>query len=80
MEKKKLDKGQHTSLTCEWKRHLESIGFRWAEPKGQEAWEKRYRELVEFKAKVTAVESLFFNAYILYPKLIALYVIPDWSL
>ena len=59
MEKKKLDKGQHTSLTRERKRHLESIGFRWAEPKGQEAWEKRYRELVEFKAKVyTVVERL----------------------
>ena len=52
MEKKKFDKGQHTSLTRERKRHLESIGFRWAEPKGQEAWEKRYHELVAFKAKV----------------------------
>ena len=62
MEKKKLDKGQHTSLTRERKRHLESIGFRWAEPKGQEAWEKRYRELVEFKAKVCiAVERLVYN-------------------
>ena len=59
MEKKKFDKGQHTSLTRERKRHLESISFRWAEPKGQEAWEKRYYELVAFKAKVcTSVERL----------------------
>lgn len=52
MEKKRFDKGQHTSLTRERKRHLESICFRWAEPKGQEAWEKRYHELVEYKVKV----------------------------
>lgn len=52
MEKKKLDNGDKTSLTRERQRQLESIGFKWAVPKGQAAWEKRFNELVAFKAKV----------------------------
>jgi hypothetical protein len=31
---------------------LNGIDFRWAEPKGQKLWEKRYNELKEYKEKV----------------------------
>ncbi|KAL7538351.1 hypothetical protein ACHAXR_011290 [Thalassiosira sp. AJA248-18] len=52
MEKKKFDKGEKTSMSLERKDLLESVGFKWAEPKGQAAWEKRFKELVEFKRQV----------------------------
>ena len=73
MEKKRFDKGQHTSLTRERKRHLESICFRWAEPKGQEAWEKRYHELVAFKAKVcfSVVYLFIIHTYMMHAQLFA---------
>ena len=52
MEKKKLDNGSKSSMTRERQRLLEGIGMKWAEPKGQAAWDKRYKELVEFKKEV----------------------------
>ena len=52
MEKRKFDKGKKTSMTTERIRLLEAVGFKWAEPKGQAAWDKRYNELVQFKHKV----------------------------
>jgi len=51
MEKKKFDEGTKTSLTKERCELLESIGFQWAKPKGQESWERRFKELSEYKAK-----------------------------
>ena len=60
MEKKKFDNGDKTSLTLTRQHQLESIGFRWAEPKGQAAWEKRFNELVAFEAKVSTLWRLYF--------------------
>mmetsp|Transcript_20450 Transcript_20450/g.33401 ORF Transcript_20450/g.33401 Transcript_20450/m.33401 type:complete len:455 (+) Transcript_20450:134-1498(+) len=48
-EKKKLDKGEKTSMTLEQCKLLESIGFKWAKPKGQAAWNKRFDELKEYQ-------------------------------
>lgn len=59
MEKKKFDNGDKTSLTLNRQRQLESIGFRWAEPKGQAAWEKRFNELVAFQANVSTLWRLY---------------------
>ena len=39
-------------MTGERRRLLESIDFKWAEPKGQASWEKRFKELVAFKSEV----------------------------
>lgn len=59
MEKKKFDNGDKTSLTLNRQHQLESIGFRWAEPKGQAAWEKRFNELVAFQARVSTLWRLY---------------------
>ena len=39
-------------MTQEKIRLLDSIGFRWAAPRGQTVWNKRFRELSAFKEKV----------------------------
>lgn len=49
MEKKKLDKGERTSMTTDRKARLESIGFKWAKAKGQANWDMRFKELKAFK-------------------------------
>ena len=51
MEKKKLDEGTKTSLTRQRLELLESIDFQWAQSKGQKSWERRFKELLEFKAE-----------------------------
>lgn len=40
-------------MTQERKQLLESIGFKWAEPKGKASWNKRYNELVAYKNEVS---------------------------
>ncbi|KAL7549781.1 hypothetical protein ACHAWF_013040 [Thalassiosira exigua] len=49
MEKRRLDKGESTSMTLQRRDLLNSVGFVWAEPKGQESWDRRFKELVAFK-------------------------------
>ena len=50
-EKKRYDDG-HRSILDKYKvKALEDIGFQWAKKKGEELWEKRFQELVEFRAK-----------------------------
>ena len=51
MEKKKLDEGTKTSLTKQRLELLVSIDFQWAKSKGQESWERRFKELLEFKSE-----------------------------
>jgi len=51
MEKKKLDEGTKTSLTKQRFELLVSIDFQWAKSKGQESWERRFKELLEFKSE-----------------------------
>ncbi|KAL7491007.1 hypothetical protein ACHAWT_000516 [Skeletonema menzelii] len=38
-------------MTDERLERLESIGFRWAKRKGQVGWDKKYEELIQYKAK-----------------------------
>ena len=83
LEKKKFDNGDKTSLTLNRQRQLESIGFRWAEPKGQAAWEKRFNELVAFQAKVSTLWRLYTSLLACLQVLSwssSLYVSQDWSL
>jgi hypothetical protein len=53
MHKKRFDEGNRkkgsSSSLCYKIRALESIGFEWAQPKGEAAWMRRYQELVEYK-------------------------------
>jgi len=51
MEKKKLDEGTKTSLTKQRLELLVSIDFQWAQSKGQASWERRFKELLEFKSE-----------------------------
>jgi hypothetical protein len=51
-EKKKLNKGETSHMTPEKVQLLESIGFKWADPTGQELWDERFSELANFKRKV----------------------------
>ena len=53
MRRKKLDKGVDTTMNREKCERLKSIGFKWATPKGQAAWNKRFEELKEYKQKVS---------------------------
>ena len=39
-------------MTTERMRLLDSIGFRWPEPRGQALWDRRFNELVEYKNEV----------------------------
>ena len=52
MEKKKLDKGEKTSMTPQRKDRLEAIDFKWAKAKGQASWDMRFKELKAFKKEV----------------------------
>ena len=63
MEKKRLDNNEGGSMTRERQLLLESIGFKWAEQKGQVAWDKRFNELVEFKREVDMTISLFVGSF-----------------
>jgi Helicase associated domain len=49
MEKKFLDEGHKTSMTPSKLRALEEVGFTWAKRKGQPSWDKRFRELLQYK-------------------------------
>jgi hypothetical protein len=51
MHKKKFDEGNHKGSMIFKIQALESIGFEWAQPKGEAAWMRRYHELVEYKQK-----------------------------
>ena len=44
---------------------LNSIGFKWSEPRGQALWNKRFSELVEYKDKVCSHHHLLLP--IVYP-------------
>jgi hypothetical protein len=44
--------GKKSQMTYYRIDQLNGIDFRWAEPKGQKLWEKRYNELKEYKEKV----------------------------
>jgi hypothetical protein len=53
MEYKALVEGKkRSSMNEERRRNLESIGFKWAELKGQASWEKRFSELLAYKNEV----------------------------
>lgn len=67
MEKKKLDQGLKTSMTQERVRRLESIGFAWAQPKGQVSWNKRYNELVAYKKEVRVQQAILDTSFVFLP-------------
>jgi hypothetical protein len=48
-----IDGTRRSSMTDERRRLLESIGFKWAEQKGQASWERRFNELVAYKNMVS---------------------------
>jgi len=50
-------KGMKSQMTQERISQLNSIGFRWAEPKGRELWNMRFNELKEYKEKVRHTAS-----------------------
>lgn len=50
-EKKRYDEGQRSALDRYKIKALEDIGFQWAKKKGDELWEKRFKELIEYRNK-----------------------------
>lgn len=51
MEKRKLDKGQKSSLTEARIGLLQELGFNWGKAKGQSSWDIKFIEIVAFKKK-----------------------------
>jgi phosphoenolpyruvate-protein kinase (PTS system EI component) len=49
MEKKNHEKNMRTSLTATKIANLNRLGFEWGKRKGDEAWQARYQELVEYR-------------------------------
>lgn len=50
MEKKKLDRGERSSMTTERLQALQSVGFQWAKLKGDVSWNQKYTELLEYRS------------------------------
>ncbi|CAJ1965209.1 unnamed protein product [Cylindrotheca closterium] len=50
MEMKAYGEATRSSMTRRRMDLLENIGFEWAKPKGQAAWDEKFRELLEYKS------------------------------
>ena len=53
---------RRSSMTEERRRLLESIGFKWAELKGQASWERRFNELVAYKNEVFIAQYILHSS------------------
>ena len=49
MEMKAKLEGRRTNMTDRRIDLLTTIGFEWAKPKGQAAWNEKYKELIKYK-------------------------------